>query len=300
MAASEVTVPATPTSVGARRRRQRDDRRERVGDLARSGGDLGGGGGSLWTWRSVRRTEPSGRLVRNRTAPRWATMISVEPPPMSTTTERPARPRRRRERRGDGAEGQRRLARAVDHLDGHAQDLARRAPGTSRALGARRSPSVPMAAIVRAVRARDRARIRAAPRASRAMPSAPSSPLAADAAPQARDLGALVQHADAAAERPRAPTSSSVVLVPTSIVATSCAIVTSPLQRRAGAGPQLGDEPLPRQICTSWCVSGFCDEQPAARRDVGQQPAVGRPGRIQVRALALGHAIDLRRASCRG
>ena len=93
---------------------------------SRDGGELAARGGSVRMCRSVRRTEPSGKLVRRRTTPRSATMISVEPPPMSTTTSGSVARGGRGERLGDGAKGQRRLARAVDDLDGAAEDLARR------------------------------------------------------------------------------------------------------------------------------------------------------------------------------
>ena len=59
-------------------------------------------------------------------------------------------------------------------------------------------------------------------------------------------------------------TRSNVVFVPTSIVAKVPMPMSarSRVGQRRGAGPHEGDEPLPRQICTSWWVSGFWTKRP--------------------------------------
>ena len=86
----------------------------------------------------------------------------------------------------------------------------------------------------------------------------------ADAAPEARDLGALGQHLDAARARaPARPTSNSVVLVPMSMVANACAAAAhAPPQCRVGAGPQLGDDAGAAPDLDLVVRLGVADEEP--------------------------------------
>ena len=102
-------------------------------------------GGSWWTNASVSRTDPSGKLVRNPTSPSAASTISVEPPPMSTTDER-----RRRERPGTTSTTARNVSaasRSPSMTSTGVPRISAAGPRNAAAFGARRSASVPTAAM---------------------------------------------------------------------------------------------------------------------------------------------------------
>ena len=133
MAASEVTVPATPTSVAG-------SRENGTAAMAASTAPAIAACSALVGRIVMDQMPPSAARSRAaswfeiRTCPSEASTISVEPPPMSTTTSSPARTS------GNDAttarKRQRRLALAVDHLDLGAQDLGGRVQERGRVGGA--------------------------------------------------------------------------------------------------------------------------------------------------------------------
>ena len=193
IAASEVTVPAMPTRV-APRRRPGDDR-ERAVDLARDGGELGRLGRIV---AHVLLGEAHG-AERQAPAPRHGAALGDDDLRRAAADVDDDQ-RARRASSGNDAAAARKVSaasRAPSMTSTGTPRISAAGPRKSSPLGARRSASVPMAAM-RAPCWRASARV-AAQHVERARDALGAQRAAgADAAAEARDLGALVEHRDGA------------------------------------------------------------------------------------------------------